>query len=87
MDEHKRLKVLTPVEGRDKKTHWRSLGIGYVNKDKSINLYLEALPVNGKLQVREWEDERPGYRRNEQVPMPAIGDTRSVPPLNDDMPF
>ena len=55
----KKLKVLCPVQSTkdEKKTYWRSLGIAYENRDGSINLYLDALPLNGKLQVREWDEE------------------------------
>jgi hypothetical protein len=50
-----RKRVLVPVE-RDGKTWWLRAGAGFVNKDQSINLYLDVLPVNGKLQIREWDD-------------------------------
>ena len=55
----KKLKVLCPIQSTkdEKKTYWRSLGIAYENRDGSINLYLDALPLNGKLQVREWDEE------------------------------
>lgn len=52
-----RLKVLSPVKGADGRTYWHRLGSAFVNNDGSINLYLDALPVNGKLQVRA-EEER-----------------------------
>lgn len=43
------------------KSYWTRVGIGFVNKDGSINLKLDCLPINGTLQVREWEpyDRRP----------------------------
>ena len=54
-----RKKVLCPVsygpEGQQK-TRWVTLGSAFVNKDSSINIYLDAYPVNGKLQLREWDD-------------------------------
>ncbi len=31
------------------------MGVGFVNQDGSWNLRLDAIPVNGVLQVREWE--------------------------------
>lgn len=49
-------KVLCPVEGRNGKTHWLKMGIAYENKDQSWNVYLDALPTNGKLHIREWEE-------------------------------
>lgn len=56
--ESKRMKVLCPVnKGDDKKAVWRTLGIAFENKDGSINVYLDAYPVNGKLQLREFDDD------------------------------
>jgi hypothetical protein len=43
------------------KSYWTKVGVGFVNRDGSITLRLDALPLNGTLQVREWEpfDRRP----------------------------
>ena len=46
--------VFTMIEKEgEEKTRWVKVGIGFVNKDNSINIYLDALPVNGKLNVRD----------------------------------
>lgn len=37
-------------EGED---YWQRLGSAWTNKDGSINLSLNALPLNGKLHIRE----------------------------------
>ncbi|MBV8756867.1 MAG: hypothetical protein JO257_06325 [Deltaproteobacteria bacterium] len=51
-------KVICPIEKKDGTgTHWARLGVAYGNKDESINLYLDSLPMNGKLQLREWTEE------------------------------
>ena len=63
-------------KGRDKKPYWMRIGAAYVNRDGSFTLYLDALPFEKKLHVRddvpyeEWKrmneekqrngDERPG---------------------------
>jgi hypothetical protein len=36
---------------------WMKVGVGFVNGDGSINLYLDATPLDGKLQLREWREE------------------------------
>ena len=73
-------KILCPIE-RAGKTHWKPMGIGFVNKDLSINVHLEGFPVNGKLQIRDWDDDetavKPGGRA---APRPAPGS-------QDEMPF
>lgn len=40
-------------EGKDRKSFWTKVGSAFANKDGSINVYLNALPINGKLQIRE----------------------------------
>ena len=56
--ESKRMKVLCPVQRDDsKKAVWRTLGIAFENKDGSINVYLDAYPANGKLQLREFDED------------------------------
>jgi len=48
-----RRKVLCPIEGKDGKTHWHKVGVAFENRDGSTNVYLDSLPTNGKLQIRE----------------------------------
>ena len=65
----KRLAVLAVVEQPDRKdgtktyTRWVKVGVGWPNRDGSINLFLDAFPVGtNKLQIRE--EDPPGARRN-----------------------
>ncbi|GEJ56983.1 hypothetical protein [Anaeromyxobacter diazotrophicus] len=58
----KPLAVYTIVE-RAGKQYWVKIGAAFTNRDGSINLHLDALPVgSNRLQVREqrvWDDARP----------------------------
>ena len=56
MDAAEKRAIYTIIERKDGKSNWVRVGIGYVNRDGSITVKLDALPVNGVLQVREWED-------------------------------
>ena len=69
----KRLAVLAMIEYPDKeeegkkRTRWVKIGVGWPNRDGSINLSLDAFPIGtNRLQIRE--DDRvplaPGTRRN-----------------------
>jgi hypothetical protein len=40
------------------RSYWTRIGVGFVNRDGSINLRLDAFPVSGNLQVRDWEERR-----------------------------
>ncbi len=41
------------VGSENGKERWTRIGIGFVNRDNSINVVLDALPLNGRLQIRE----------------------------------
>ena len=68
MDSNKRKKVLCPME-KNGKTFWLRIGSAFINADGSTNVYLDAYPTNGKLQIRDL-DER-------DQPKPGREDGRS----------
>ena len=41
----------------EEKSFWTRIGRAFENKDGSLNIYLEALPTSGKIQVRAKEIE------------------------------
>lgn len=55
--------VFAVVDRGAGKSYWTRVGVGFVNRDGSITLKLDAIPVNGTLQVREWESREEGPRR------------------------
>ncbi len=60
----KPLAVYAIIE-RSGKNYWLKVGAAFTNRDGSINLYLDALPVgSNRLQVREprvWDEARPNH--------------------------
>lgn len=49
-----RLNVFTAIEREGGKSDWFvKVGSAWINRDKSINVVLDALPVNGRLHIRE----------------------------------
>lgn len=57
-------KVLSPVDKRGGGKYWMRLGTAFLNKDDSINIYLDALPKNAELQLREMTEE--DFARNRE---------------------
>lgn len=50
--------VYTIVERpRDGRKFWLRVGTAFTNVDGSLNVYLDAVPTNGQLQIRERVDE------------------------------
>jgi hypothetical protein len=44
------------------KSYWTKIGAAFTNRDGSLNAYLDALPLNGKIQIR---DRKPKKKENE----------------------
>ena len=49
--------VYTIIENNGGDDNWQRVGSAWTNKDRSINLSLNALPLNGKLHIREPKPE------------------------------
>lgn len=64
--------------GEGKKDFWLRVGTAFENRDGSWSVVLDAIPVNGKLIVR---DQREQDRRDD--PPPRRSDRRSPPPRDD----
>jgi hypothetical protein len=45
-------KVAYTVVNRSGKKLWLRIGTAFTNRDESINLYLDAYPTNGMIQIR-----------------------------------
>lgn len=53
--------VYTIVErGGDAKNLWLRIGIAFPNRDRSLNVLLDAVPVNGRLHIRESAQDENG---------------------------
>ena len=61
--ENKSLKIVYTITERGERSYWNKIGIGYVNRDGSINIKLDAVPVNGTMQLRDWtaRDDVPAH--------------------------
>ncbi|MGQ0505890.1 MAG: hypothetical protein ACT4TC_11290 [Myxococcaceae bacterium] len=66
----KRYAVFT-IREMDKGSIWTRAGSAFINKDGSMNLLLDVLPMNGRLHVRE------AGERRDAVPIPAA---ETLPP-------
>ena len=80
-DTNRKFKVLCPVQNKEGRTFWRLMGIAFPNSDGSTNIILDGLPVNGKLQLREWDDAP--WKKEEPPAAPSLLDRNN----NDSTPF
>jgi hypothetical protein len=78
-------KVIIPVERKDGSKFWMRIGSAFVNKDASLNVYLDALPAgnNKMIQVREMSEE--DFGRGKRTP--GSGPPPPPPSSTEDLPF
>ena len=48
------------VTQREGDGNWKEVGVAWTNIDESINVILDAIPVSGKLQIREKRVKKDG---------------------------
>ena len=65
----RKVKLAYTIVERDKdgRKFWVRVGAAFVNRDGSLNVKLDAMPVNGQLQIRDYQpaDDRDGQDRGE----------------------
>ncbi len=42
-----------PVGEEPAKSIWTKIGVAFVNRDQSLNVMLDMLPLNGKVHIRD----------------------------------
>lgn len=79
-EDKRQFKVISPIEKRDGSRFWLRCGQAYVNKDNSINVYLDAMPLvqskDGRgitLQLRELTAEELRERGEKRASYSARG--------------
>ncbi len=68
----KRLAVFSIREGKGG-TVWVRAGSAFVNRDGSLNVLLDVLPLDGKLHVREAGDRREAAEATAETKLAAVG--------------
>jgi hypothetical protein len=52
------------TEGRER-SRWVRVGVAFENRDCSLNVLLDALPLSGRLQIRNREGDRSRAKERE----------------------
>ncbi len=63
------------------KSFWHRIGVAFVNQDGSLNVKLQAFPVHGEMQIRDY------VPREGTVPSTAASSPLGDPPSDDNIPF
>ncbi len=52
------------INSDQSKRPWAKIGVAFINKDQSINVLLDAIPVTGKIHLR-----KPRIKNREEKPL------------------
>lgn len=53
--EANKMKIAYVITQRKDRNFWNRVGVAFVNNDGSINVKLEAVPVSGEIQIRDYQ--------------------------------
>lgn len=65
--EQNKMKIAYVITQRKDRNFWNRVGVAFVNNDGSINVKLEAVPVSGEIQIRDYtprDEAAPSSLRN-----------------------
>lgn len=58
---------LISASREDNKSLWSKIGVAFVNKDDSLNVILDAIPITGKIHIRDRKlKQEPTYSNKER---------------------
>ena len=80
MDQTK-VKIVYVITERNNRHYWNRVGVAFVNRDGSLNVKLEAVPVSGEIQIRDYSPRDDARRRNQPQRQRHVrrAGTRSTP--------
>ena len=55
-----KIKMAYVINERGGKSYFNRVGIAFVNSDGSLNVKLEAMPINGELHIRDYVPREEG---------------------------
>lgn len=85
----KRYAVFSIRKQRNGSSTWVRAGSAWVNKDGSVNVYLDVLPLDGVLHIREDTKGGPVKEPKDPEPRPlsrTMFDENGVP-IDEEIPF
>lgn len=60
--ERKQVKICYVITERGGRNFWNKIGVAFVNDDGSLNVKLDAFPVGGEMQIRDYVPRENGGR-------------------------
>lgn len=74
-------KIVFAVVERGRTRHWLRVGLAFVNADGSLNVRLDAFPINGQLQIRDQSSPTQATPEESNPPRTSAPATKRMLPL------
>lgn len=58
--EASKMKIVYVISDRNGRKFWNRIGVAFINSDGSMNVKLEAIPVSGEMQIRDYVPREDG---------------------------
>jgi hypothetical protein len=58
--EASKMKIVYVISDRSGRKFWNRIGVAFINSDGSMNVKLEAIPVSGEMQIRDYVPREDG---------------------------
>ncbi len=71
-----RPKVVYAIIDRPPRKHWLRIGLAFVNRDGSLNVRIDAVPLTGSLHIRDEPQRIPSH---ESFATPGPDDSPELP--------
>jgi len=81
--DHSKLKICYVINTSGGKSYWTRIGVAFVHRDGSLNVKLNALPINGEMHIRDSEPRR----SDDFKPPPDDSQLNLTPTNNEDWDF
>lgn len=63
MSDYENMKDVYQITEREgKKAVWTRIGAAFINKDRSMNVVLNSIPLDGRLHIRDRNNNRKEYQ-------------------------
>jgi len=73
--EASKMKIVYVIIDRNNRKYWNRIGVAFINSDGSMNVKLEAIPVSGEMQIRDYvprEDAPNGHASRSGASEPVV---------------
>ena len=71
--EASKMKIVYVISDRNNRKFWNRIGVAFVNSDGSVNVKLEAIPVTGEMQIRDYVPREDGAAANSRTRRGGLG--------------